>query len=299
MQAGCVRRAWLDLYGDGSVTVPLDNPAGGWFCTNLDLGFPASREVIQNWPNQDGADDRTALMGPRVVGADITALAGAGAVIDAAAAAFARFMVPSARPVLHYILDRPGAAERVITLRASGYAWPIVGPNQRDIQLQWVAADPLIRDPTVKTATAWAGTVTGAGRAYPLVFNRVYPTGGGSATTGQIATVGDVGIKPNLAVYGPVTAPVVTIDPPGSPAFTIRFAAGFTIAAGHWVAVNTTTKTALLDGDPAQSVANQIDWQNTTWPVVPPGPAASLALTGTSTSAVTQVQAAWQDCFLT
>ena len=49
-------------------------------------------------------------MGTRVVSADITALAGAGARIDDVADNFAPFMVPSARPVLHYVLDRPGAS---------------------------------------------------------------------------------------------------------------------------------------------------------------------------------------------
>ncbi|HEY2303001.1 MAG TPA: hypothetical protein VGH66_13975 [Acidimicrobiales bacterium] len=274
----CVRQAWLDLYGDGTVTVALDDPSAGWVCQQLDLGYPTPREVLTNWPNQDGADDRTALMGPRVVTADITALVGAGARIDAAASAFAPYMAPANRPVLHYILDRPGLAERTITLRGSGYSWPIVGANQRDLQLQWTAANPLILDPTVQTATA---TISAGA---------------------QIVTAGTVAIKPNLAIYGPVTAPAVTVDPPGPNVFTIKFLAGFVIAAGHYVSVNTTTKTALLDNNPASSVANQIDWQNTTWPVVPPNTsatAATLTLTGTSTTGATQVRATWQDAYLT
>jgi hypothetical protein len=154
----------------------------------------------------------------------------------------------------------------------------------------------------VKTATAWAGSSTSPGRLYPLTFNRIYPAGGNSPTTAQIVTVGDVAVKPNLAVYGPVTAPTVTVAVPAGSTFAIRFAAGFTIAAGHYVAVNTTTKTALLDNNPAASVVSSIDWQNTTWPVVPPNSpatAAQLTLTGTSTSGVTQVMASWQDGYLT
>jgi hypothetical protein len=298
----CVRQAWLDLYGDGTQTVPLDNPAGGWFCTQLDLGYPAPREVLTNWPNQDGADDRTSMMGPRVVTADITALAGAGARIDAAASAFGPYMAPSARPVLHYILDRPGLAERTIVLRGSGYSWPVAGANQRDLQLQWTAANPLILDPTIKTTVAWSGSSTAQGRGYPLTFNRAYPSGGGAANTGQIVTVGDIAVKPNLAVYGPITAPTVSIAVSGGLTFNIRFVAGFTINTGHYVAVNTTTKTAVLDGNPAASVVSSIDWQNTTWPVIPPNTpatAAILSFSGSSTSGITQVQASWADAYLT
>ena len=136
----CVRTAWLTLDG---MSMPLENEAAGYFCGSLDLGWPVVREVVNDRPNADGTDDLTTLMGARAVTADITAIAGVGAVIDAVASGFGPFMVPSVRPVLHYVLDVPGAAERTLTLRASGYAWPIVGPFTRDVQLQWVAADPI------------------------------------------------------------------------------------------------------------------------------------------------------------
>ena len=214
----CVRRAWLTL---GALSLPLEDESSGYFCQSLDLGWPESREVVNNRPDADGIDDRTRLMGGRAVSADIFATAGAGAQVDAVASAFGPFMVPSARPVLHYVLDRPGATERTLTLRAAGYAWPIAGPFERDIQLQWVAADPIARDPVAQTVVAWAGTGI-LGRVYNLVFPRVYPAGAGLPSTAQIVGHGDVPIQPYVRIFGPITNPRVTFDTVGPPVAPIR-----------------------------------------------------------------------------
>jgi hypothetical protein len=293
----CIRQAWLVL---GAQTVYLENPAGGWFCSSLDLGYPEVREVINNRPDTDGAVDRTALMGARLVSAEIKAEAGAGARIDDVADNFAPFMVPSARPVLHYILDRPGAAERTITLRAVGYAWAVVGAVERDIQLQWKAADPIVRDPTVQTVTAYAGAAGGTGRVYPLVYSRTYPTGGGSPSTATITTPGDVAVRPLLNIYGPVTAPVVTFTPSSGPVSKVAFVSSYRIDAGNYVQVDTVAKTAYLNGPGGASALAWLDWFNTAWPVLPTAPASTtMGMVGGSTTGVTQAQAIWQDGYLT
>ena len=142
MPAECIRRAWLTL---GALTMPLEDKDAGYYCTELNLGYPEVRDVVNNRPDQHGVDDRTAYFGSRIVSANITAQQ---APVDAVAASFAPFMVPGVRPVLHYVLDRPGTPERAFTVRASGYSWPVTGSRRRDIQLQWVAADPVAVDPT-------------------------------------------------------------------------------------------------------------------------------------------------------
>jgi hypothetical protein len=288
------------------LSVGLEGP--GWFCSSLDLGYPDVRDVVSNRPDQDGIDDRTRFFGGRTVTAEITALAGAGAVIDAVAASFAPFMAPSARPTLHYVLDRPGAAERTMTLRAAGYSWPVAGPYQRDIQLQWVAADPAAVDPVQKTATAWAGSSTTAGRNYPWTPNRIYPVGGSSPTSAIVSSAGDLPFRPLLRIYGPVTAPAVWLNVTGDPTTgptnsgTIQFVASYTIPAGQWVDVDLAAKTVRAQSDPNQSVLNQIDWVVTspTWPAIPPLPGyARMQMGGSSRSGVTQVQASWYDRYLT
>lgn len=298
----CVRSAWLTL---GTRTLPLEDSSSGYFCESLDIGYPAVREVTDNRPDQDGAIDRTQFMGPRVVTAAVHAVEGAGARIDAVASAFAPFMVPSARPVLHYILDRPGLAERTLTLRPAAYGWPVAGPTERAIALQWVAPDPIVRDPNVETQTAWAGAAAGGGRLYPLRFNRTYPPGG-ATTTADLFTAGDVAARPLLRVYGPITRARVTFAriSDGVQVGLVPFVAGYQIAQGAFVEVDTAAHTAYLNGDRSLSVLSSLDWLSLRWPLVPIEPdGAHMALAGDPsglvTTGITQVQATWQDGYLT
>jgi hypothetical protein len=303
--ADCGRRAWLTL---GALSVPLEDEASGYFCPSLDLGYPNVRENTNPRPDQDGMIDLTSLMGGRAVSATVTALAGAGATIDEVAASFAPFMVPSARPVLHYVLDRPGAAERTLTLRAAGYSWPVVGAYQRDILLQWVAADPVVRDPDTQTATAWAGSSpTNPGRLYNLTFNRIYPVGGGGPISATISSPGDIAIRPKLRFYGPITGPIalfVSTDPASSVTTTweVQFLATYRIDAGRYVDVDTMARTAYLDD--GTSALSALDWgaMSHGWPTLPVLPATttmSLTSAGGNTTGVTQVQATWNDGYLT
>jgi hypothetical protein len=269
---GCGRGAWLVL---GAQALNLENPAGGYFCQSLDLGYPQTRDVTSNRPDQDGVDDRTQYMGARVVTAHITALAGAGARIDDVADNFAPFMNPAARPVLHYVLDRGTNPERTLTVRGLAYSWPIAGANQRDIQLQWVAADPIARDPTVRSAIATPSAPT------------------------TITSAGDVPARPRFRITGPITGPAVALTPTGGPVWNLAFLASFTVAAGHFVDVDTQARTVYADANPAQSRLSSIDWTQSSWQWVPPAPSSTtMTLTGTATSGATNVTATWQDGYL-
>jgi hypothetical protein len=271
----CLRKAWLTL---GDLDVSLEDPTQGYFCTQLDLGYPAVREVISNNPDRNGAQDRTQYLGSRVVSANITTLAGAGGRIDQVASMFAPFMLPSARPVLHYVLDRPGLPERTLTVRASGYAWPVAGPYQRDIQLQWVASDPVARDPNLKTATALIA---------------------GSAT---IATPGDIPVLPVFRITGPLTGPSIGLGLAGPPYTTwfLAFLSSFSLTTGHYVEIDTANRTVFLDGDPAQPRLASMDWTVSSWQWIPPLPSSTImSLTGSGDGPTTRVDAIWQDGYLT
>lgn len=287
----------------GSRELPLEDDVAGYVCTELDLGYPDVRDVTNVRPTMDGLDDRTVWHGGRAMSADILATGGT-MTPDEIGAAFGPFMVANARPELHYVLDRPGTPERSTTVRAAAFTWPISGKRSRDIHLAWVAADPIFRDPTARLATAMAGSTSANGRVYNLVHNRVYPPGAGAPSTGQIRSPGDVVVRPLLRIFGPVTNPVVTLQPttgadPSGPPAVIRFELGFLIGSGQWVDVDTNEKTAFLNGDPTRSVMAQVDWANTVWPVLPTEPYFSwLTMTGTSTSSTTQAQALWYDGYL-
>jgi hypothetical protein len=298
----CTRQAWLDLYGDGTVTIQLQNEALGYFCSSLDLGYPSPREVTSNNPDRNGISDRTRLLGGRVVTANITALVGAGARIDDVADNFAPFMVPAARPILHYILDRPGAVERIMTLRASGYSWPIAGPYQRDIQLQWMAADPVAYDPVLRTAIAWSGSTTPPGRTYNLTFPRTYPAGSGAAMTAILNNAGDLTAWPLIRIYGPITAPRLNLQyQPNGISYTLGFNTSFVLSTNEWVDIDCAAHTINKMSDPNQSVISSVNWVTSSrWPSLPPLPTSILlSLYGTSTTTSSQAVVTWHDGYLT
>jgi hypothetical protein len=299
---GCPRRAWLVM---GERTLPLEDDLAGYACTELDLGGMGEvRDVTSNNPAADGITDRTLYMGARAMSADIRAYGGTMSP-DEIGACFAPFMVPSARPELHYVLDRAGAPERFAVVRGAAYTWPVSGKRNRDIHLSWIAADPIVRDPLQKSAVAMAGSSTIAGRGYALTHNRIYPVGGGAASSAEIRSAGDVVVRPLLRLWGPITNPLITLTPttgsdPAGPPAKIAFIAGYLVGAGHYVDVDTAAKTAWLDGDPSQSVMAQVDWAQSVWPILPTLPYYStLTVAGESTSAASQVQALWYDGFLT
>ena len=292
----CVRRAWLVL---GAATMPLESEAAGYFCSSLDLGYPEVREVTNPRPNASGTDDQTALYGARVITAAVTALAGAGASIDGVYGAFAPYVSLAARPELHYVLDRPGSPERVITgLRAAAYAGPIAGPFQRDMQLQWVAPDPIIYGAALNLATAWAGSGA-AGRVYapPWRPPRVYPSGSTGPVNGDVVVSGDVSVKPYVRIFGPITNPRVQFYAGGAVG---NMPLVMSIDAGHFVGIDCNAHTVLLDDLTAQSRLSSVDWSTWRWGVLPPGPArAGLSITGTGTTSSSQAQATWRDGYLT
>jgi hypothetical protein len=298
----CVRRAWLTL---DSRSVELHDEAAGYFVTELDLGSPDVRDVVNNRPDANGIDDRTQFFGGRVVSVTIVALEAAGAQIDAVASMFGPYMAPNVRPTLHYVLDRPGTPERTMTVRSSAYSWLVNNDYQRDIQLQWVAADPLAYDTVTKTATATPGASVADGRTYDWTPGRTYPdvtpTPAGAA---NLTTNGDVPVRPLLVITGPVTAPLVNfqIATSGAQAGRVVFVQAMVIDAGKTVTVDCEQRRAWRDGDPSQDVTSFLNWSgianNGGWPALIPGVAIRMSMTGSTTTAATKVDAYWKDAYL-
>jgi hypothetical protein len=293
----CVRKAWLEL---GGRVLPLEDDVAGYYCTELNLGYPEVRDVMNNRPARHGVVDRSAFFGSRAISATISGRGGSMA-LDEIATVFAHWMVPELRPELHYVLDRPGRPERFVTVRAAHYGWPITGAKVRDVQLQWIAADPTMYDPSGQAATSSAGTGTmSTDRLYPLVFPRVYLSGSGTLpTAGVIESGGDVALRPTVRIYGPVTEPHVDFEVTDGRTLHLWFNPGVRVDSGHWIEVDTDEHTAYRDGDPAQPALTDIDWANSTWPVLPVLPAYTMMrLSASSTTAEARAEASWFDGFV-
>jgi hypothetical protein len=187
-------------------------------------------------------------------------------------------MVPSQRPVLHYVLDRPGAPERTMTLRPDSYDWPIVGPAQRDIALQWIAPDP-VAYATTQNSLAFV--------VAPAVV--------------ALHSPGDVGVRPVVQIVGPITGASCSLNAApgvGVTNFRLTFLSAYTIAAGVTVTIDCAART-VVDSSGASLLA-QMDWTRTFWPTLPVNPLyTNINYSGTATTGATAVTALWYDGFLT
>jgi hypothetical protein len=237
------RWAALEL---GNTTLYLDNPDQGWICQELDLGYPGVREVIDNSPDQHGTVDRTAFFSQRVVSAKIMAVAAPGWGLDSVVRQFMPFLDPGSRPALHYA-DDYGGEERVLILRGSQFSSPMGIPPERPFQMTWVAGDPIAKGVTLQEQSVHGGL------------------------SGRCRNGGQLPVPPVVIIVGPITRPVVTFTrlSDNSKIGAVALVAGYSVPANSNVVIDTRAKTALLNGDPNQSVFNQVDWAATQWPVLP------------------------------
>lgn len=294
-----IRRAWLTREGQ---TVELEDVEGGWYCSQLDLGWPEVREVTNNKPDQDGIDDLTRYFGSRAVTADVDTLHGAQRV-DEIASRFAPFMHPGTRSQLHYVLDRDDNPERVLVVRPSGYAWPISGGKKRSISLSWVAADPIARASEAQQVSAWSGSDILGGRSYDLTYDRTYATELTNPAPGHVVSHGDVDTAPLLRVYGPITAPRVEwasyLEGAEVAHYSLAFDPGFIIGAGSYVEVDCRNHSVYWNGDRRFPCLDSLRLPRTGWPKVAVDPEDNrVELFGSSTDHVTQVMIVWRDGFL-
>ena len=269
----------------GAVTLDLMDPANGFAIANVDLGFPAVREVETNRPDADGTVDETAFSGPRVVTISGQVVATAGGSRSANLAALAPFLDPAARPTLIYAIDADQPA-RQLGLRASAWTSPYTHPSISDFQVAWKSPDPWATSAAAHSLTVRAGGAN-IGRAYPLTFPRKYPSG--AAPTATAVNGGNRPTRPQFRIDGPITSPVIYGGG------TITFVAGFSVAAGRYLAIDCATHTVLLDG--LYNSFGQIDFANTIWPIFLPGVQNTVLMQGAAIDVTTALTCTWRDAW--
>ena len=256
----------LEILGsDGTVAQSLDlmDEANGYRVSSLDVGFPTVRASVSARPTRDGDYDVTSLYGPRpvtIVGTLVPTYPG-GVLLSRQSAmqALAQWCQPRWRPRLVYAYDAD-CAPMFLNLRGDTLAAPATNPLTSAFTVSWVAYDPVAR--------AFSGGPPGP-LASPLT---VLPGATGTATNR-----GTYRAWPVFDIYGPCANPVITwVSPSGGViAFTSAGTPStpLTIAAGHFLEVDTDAQTAQPDGtaDRTQSLYNYIDFANTHWAGFEPG----------------------------
>lgn len=251
---------------DGNLEM-LIRPRTGIAHSNLDVSFPAIREVTANRTDDDGARDTTTRHGAAAVSLTLKLYQGGTtrAIIDE----LKGFCRPGSRPYL-VVTDDEWAQVRRIMLRADQVSAPIEAGQgaTRNLQASWKAPDGLWEDNDQTSLTVVADLPSTSGFSFPLVFPlALESTLSGGAV--EAVNVGNVPAHWTGRLYGPCTAPRLINELTGE---ELTFAESLVLGAGEYVEVSSRDRTAYLLSDTSQSRLNDVDFSASRWWQLQPGP---------------------------
>lgn len=283
----------LTLALPSGVTLDLAEWSHGVIVSTVDLGAPSVRENTADLPEQDGDDDQTTYLGPRVVTLEGTLVPSDYG--DSASKGFdllAPFLAPAARPRMTFALDEDMDV-RTLTLRASQWTAARLA-HSIPFQLQF-KGDPVALSATATTVNVAAEAPALEGAPMPFTFPLTFPPGG-SVGLGTATTLGTYPTWPTYRLFGPVTNPAiaildsVTAVPRGQITFT-----GLTVPAADYLEINSRARTVMLNGDASRY--SFLDVPHTTWAPLQPGPN-QIRYFGSTAQPPAMAEIIWQDAYL-
>jgi hypothetical protein len=251
----------------------------GYIPQNINLGIGAVRENAENRSNQSGTKDRTQFWGSAAVQLVVGVAKELAVGLDPYDEPWTdqkledrlrAWVVPSMRAFLIYRRD-PNDAWRQVEIRGNTPSGPSIGLVRSDfdrVALAWKAPRG-ISESYVLEETPLASTLdTEAGRAYDLTFNRTYPASSPIGTQ-PILNRGNAPTFPHrVFIYGPCAQPRIENVTTGE---TLEFKSTFSLTAGQYLEIDFEEGTVLLDGNPANSRYDRIDFSVSTWWQLVPG----------------------------
>jgi hypothetical protein len=264
----------VELYSVGPDTWPMLN--------KLDLGWPVVRTTSTPISGAHGETDTTRYFGARAITAEVTLPQGVAA--DAALDVLGPLQDPGLRLWLY--AQRPGwAGERRIMVRGGGLPCP--PGTVRVAQASWVAPAGLFEDAAPSSVTLVPSASASGGFAFPMSFPLTLSAG--LVPGASLVDVSGMPVAPVIDIFGPCSDPLVRcVDTGEQVAFT-----GFSIADGDYLQVDMAARTALLNGDPAQSRYNRLDFTSSTWWKLPVGVGVRLVFSPTAPSGACQAVVTW------
>jgi hypothetical protein len=233
--------------------------ANGWFVRQLDVGYPAVRQIVDPRAGADGTVDSTQFFGNRTVSLLLRSTGNRRVAWEQ----LSKFMRPGTRPFLFYNLD---GADRRIRLRPVARSAAFVAPTtSQEFLVQWVAPDGVIEAATETVALADATSGVEDGRQYDLTFDRTYdPTTPAGAVL--VTNDGTSNVALDIQLFGPCTDPLIENLTTGE-----LLAFDTTLTAGQWLQISSRNRTVLLNNLPAQNRYDTLDFTVSSWFTLPPG----------------------------
>lgn len=278
----------------------MDFDNNGFIISEVDLGGPIPRKVVADIPGQDGQQDDTAYFSGRTIqlnGAIVPTVNGLSR--TRAKDKLAPFLWPGVEPTLLYAMDFD-VDVRCFGLKVGNLSNPIDHPvNASAFSVQWTCPDPISYGVPTNEVDLTVVAGSSVGFSFPISFPLAFGTSMGPSSGSAVLIGGTYPTWPVLRFFGPITAPsLVFFDGAGNPTGTqVMFTNGLTIAAGDYLEVDTKNKTAVINGDPMASRYNFLDFANTVWGQLFPGPnVLRYSASGGSPSSTCAVL--WRDAFL-
>jgi hypothetical protein len=232
------------------------------------------REVTDDIPGQDGADDLTEFAGAAAVTVALKFYGQFRAVLDEIDA----YAVPWARPYLT-VTDDEWAGPRVLRLRYSAANKPIVAGTglSRAVAYQWKAPAGAWEDAAAVTylLQATAPSTDGLHSAPTIGVSSTSAAGvavkASAGTSDTLVTVGGNMRPPWVArLYGPCTGPALYNDSTGQ---GLVFTDDLLLGAGEYVELDSAARSALFLSAPDSSRLTYLDWSASSWFDLVPGTA--------------------------
>lgn len=251
-----------------------------FFLKEMDLGFPAPREVVADAAGRDGVTDYTSRFGARTVTAHLYVRAGADS-INANLDTLRAICAPDKR-ILMQVMREGWDAPRQIRLRATTFSCLITKTSHTyaEAQLSWTAAAGVLEGLTPVTTyvspvfessgfsflpgtagTSSAFSFTPGDADTSSAFSFLPGTGQNIQTITNPATLPS---SPIFTIQGPCENPQVILR---SSNVRLRFS-GLSVPAGASVVIDVGARTILMG---STSVYSSVDWASSRWFDLPTG----------------------------
>lgn len=259
---------------------------------SLDIGFPEERPVERNRALADGVIDESRYFGRRAITVTIrldNRIATTQALLDPLLA----FMSQRRRPTLTWALAGSPTDFRSVVVRGVDAPIPIPGPKYLTIVCSFRTEGSYLLSPTETCIILDPNNPEPeVGRVYDLTFDRQYiptpPVGGvyvlnsGTAPANWRATLRYNAINPIITV--------------GSSVMNFSQNGGISLITGQTLVIDTLERTILLNGDPALSRYDRVNFEDWTWDDLLLEPGYNLVrLQGTGFTFTTQLEFCWLD----
>ncbi len=163
-------------------------------------------------------------------------------------------------------------------------------PSCQTWQVVLRASDPR-RYTSVEESAITDDISTGGGRSFPRTYEKSYGTAEPGGTV-DIVNVGSMESPWTVRVYGPVTNPIIE-DVSGLGQIVIDGNGGLAIVEGDYLEIDVLERTAFLNSDSEQSRFRYINFEETTWWMLPSG-SSTIRFRGSAVSDPAYIEIVWR-----